>query len=73
MQYIDFEDLAAYQLEIANEDIILLLGYDNEAKCRQYHWAADTAEKLIPLLTCPEPFLLTFVPNEWIPELESAG
>ena len=73
MQYLDFEDLAGYQLETANEDIILLLGYDNEAKCWQYHWAADTAEKLIPLLTCPEPFLLTFVPAKWVSELEAAG
>ena len=73
MQYIDFEDLAGYQFETANDDIILLLGYDNEAKYWQYHWAANSAEKLIPLLTCPEPFLLTFVPNEWVPELESAG
>jgi ribosomal protein S18 acetylase RimI-like enzyme len=73
MQYLDFEDLADYKPETSNEDLILLLGYDKEAKCQQYHWAADSADKLIPQLTCQEPFLLTFVPEAWVPELEAAG
>lgn len=30
-------------------------------------------DRVIPLLTCQEPFLLTFVPAAWISELETAG
>ena len=72
LEYLDYEEVEDYRVETASDDIILLLGYDNEAKCWQYHWAANSAEKLIPLLTCPEPFLLTFVPTDWVPELKSA-
>ena len=73
MQYLDFEEVADYRVESANEEIVLLLGYDTEANIWQYHWAADSVEKLIPLLISQVPFLLTFVPEEWVSKLESAG
>ena len=73
LEYLDYEEVTDYRVESTHEDIVLLLGYDTEAGIWHYHWAANGAAKLIPLLTCPEPFLLTFVPEEWVPELESAG
>lgn len=73
MQYLGFDDVADYHLDTAKEDIVLLLGYDSEAKCQQYHWATDSVDKLIPFLTCKDPFLLTFVPKEWVSALELAS
>ncbi len=48
MQYLDFEEVADYRVGSANEEIVLLLGYDTEANIWQYHWATDSADKLIP-------------------------
>lgn len=73
MQYIEFDDVADYDVILVNEDVILLRGYDAEAQCQHYHWAADNVDKLLPLLPSEEAFLLTFVPEEWVPALESAG
>jgi ribosomal protein S18 acetylase RimI-like enzyme len=73
LEYLDYEEVTDYRVESAHEDIVLLLGYDTESGIWHYHWAANGAAILVPLLTCPEPFLLTFVPEEWVPELESAG
>ena len=73
MNYLEYEDAADYGAEVMNDELILLLGYNREAKCREYHWAAKDAGTLADRLNCKTPFFLTFVPREWVKTLESAG
>lgn len=72
-QYIDFDGLDDYQLIADNADLVLLWGFSAASQAWQYHWAADNVEDLIPSLTSNKSFILTFVPREWVPALESAG
>lgn len=73
LQYVEFEDVEKYEVILANDDILLLRGYDTEANCWHYHWAANSVDPLLALLPDDEPFLLTFVPRNWAPALKSAG
>jgi ribosomal protein S18 acetylase RimI-like enzyme len=71
-QYIDFDNLDDCQIIADNDTLVLLWGYSTASQSWQYHWAADSAADLIPHLTADKPFILTFVPKEWVPALESA-
>lgn len=73
MEYIEQEDVAEYQILTANERLVLLLGYNKEAKCFEYHWATNSCDLLAEHLICDETFIITFIPQEWVPELETAG
>ncbi len=73
MRYLDYEDVADYDVAEMSGELILLLGYHKEAKCREYHWAAKDAETLAVHLKCKEPVFLTFIPRGWVPTLEAAG
>ncbi|MCB2214014.1 GNAT family N-acetyltransferase [bacterium] len=73
LQYLEFEDLAEYELIASNDDLLLLRGYDAEARCRHYHWAANKVDKLLAQLPDDETFLLTFVPPAWVPALQAVG
>ena len=72
-QYIDFDGLDDYRIIADNDTLILLWGYSTASQAWQYHWAADSAETIIPHLTSDKSFILTFVPKDWVPVLESAG
>ena len=72
-QYIDFDGLDDYRVIADNDSLILLWGYSAPSQSWQYHWAADSAANFIPHLTADKPFILTFVPKEWVPALEAAG
>lgn len=73
MAYTEYEDICDYEVEIANDDIILIYGFNTEAKTNEYHWAANTVDSLLTFLGDKKDFLLTFAPHEWIPDLEKAG
>ena len=72
-QYIDFDDVEDYHVVADKEDLILLWGFNAESQAWHYHWAADSVDEMIPLLASDRSFILTFVPKEWVPKLESAG
>lgn len=73
LNYTEYEDIADYNFETASDDLVLLCGYNTEAKCREYHWAADNAGSLAEHLKCETAFFITFIPKEWVHELEGAG
>jgi GNAT superfamily N-acetyltransferase len=73
MEYIDYSDVSDYQIVIENDNIVLLYGYHNEAKCYEYHWAANSADDIINAIDMDLQCLITFVPHEWIETFEQAG
>jgi len=72
-KYIEYDNAADYTLHINNDEIILLLGYNKEAKSYEYIWAANDIHVLIDSLKCKMPFFLSFIPGEWVVELQKAG
>lgn len=72
-QYIDFDGLDEFRIIADNDTLVLLWGFSATSHSWQYHWAADSAADLIPHLIADKPFILTFVPKEWVPALEAAG
>ena len=73
VNYTEYEDVADYNIEIASDDLVLLFGYNNEAKYHEYHWAADNAETLAEHLNCKATFFISFIPKEWVHKLETSG
>jgi ribosomal protein S18 acetylase RimI-like enzyme len=73
MDYIEFEDISDYAAEADSDRLILLHGYNKEAKCGEYHWAAQDVTALAAHLRCKAKFTLPFVPRDWVPILEKAG
>ena len=73
MEYMDYEDVSGYEIEVENENIIMIYGYNREAKINEYHWATSKVEYLIEYLKEKKDFLITFIPNEWVPNLEKVG
>ena len=41
MEYMDYEDVSGYEIEVENENIIMIYGYNREAKINEYHWATS--------------------------------
>jgi len=71
--YIEYDDVANYDLMIDSSAIILLLGYNYESKCYQYIWAANKVDALISSLNHEKTFFLSFIPDEWVGILEKSG
>ncbi|HEX3075578.1 MAG TPA: GNAT family N-acetyltransferase [Lachnospiraceae bacterium] len=73
MEYLDYSDIEEYDIVEDNENVILLQGYHREAKCKEFHWASNSAEDVLKLLGNERPFIITFIPHEWVDTFEKAG
>ncbi|MEA5038494.1 MAG: GNAT family N-acetyltransferase [Clostridiaceae bacterium] len=73
LNYTEYEDVSNYEVIVWENDLILLGGFNKEAKCYEYHWAATTATALSNHLNRTDSFFLTFIPREWVHDLESIG
>lgn len=73
MEYIDYGEVSGYEIEVENENITMIYGYNREAKINEYHWATSKVECLIEYLKDKKDFLITFIPNEWVITLEKVG
>ncbi|MEG0013224.1 MAG: GNAT family N-acetyltransferase [Cellulosilyticaceae bacterium] len=74
MKYLDFDSVESYEVVAQTDDVILLYGYNGESKMNEYHWASNTAEALISSIeTGRDNVLLTFIPEDWVVELEKMG
>lgn len=73
LEYIDYSDIPEYQIILDNENTVLLLGYNNEAKSYEYHWAANHPVELLEAMDHKLPCLITFIPDEWIEEFKNSG
>lgn len=72
LHYTDYEEIADYDIVCSQPELILLLGYHREAKCMEYHWAANSPQELLHGIRERE-CLLTFIPKEWVSDLEGQG
>ncbi|BCN29826.1 GNAT family N-acetyltransferase [Anaeromicropila herbilytica] len=71
MLYTDYEEAADCEIISWNEELILLYGFDSEKKVMEYHWAANQVDVLVQELEKKrEKAIITFVPVEWVEELE---
>lgn len=73
MNYLEYKDVESYEIVLENENIILLYGFNYEAKTYEYHWATNKVEYLIKYLHDKKDFLITFIPHQWIYNLEKEG
>jgi len=73
LNYIEYDNVADYTLQINNDSLILMFGYNREAKIHEYIWAANEVNVLIHSLKYNGEYFLSFIPREWIASLESAG
>lgn len=73
MNYIEYEDICNYEVQLENDNIILLYGFNPEAKLNEYHWATNKLKDFIACLYDKNDFLITFIPNEWVAKLEKLG
>lgn len=66
MEYYDFEQLKSYDVNILNDDLLIVVGYNAENEIKEYHWAANNYTDLVEVIKCErEPILITFVPEAW--------
>ena len=72
-EYTDYDDVKNYELQFDKKEVVLLFGYNREAKIYEYIWAANHADILIDSLKHKEEYILSFIPKEWIINLENAG
>lgn len=69
MEHVEYEDILEYEVILSNEDIILLLGYNAEAKLYEYHWAANDVKVLLQEVNkSNKKVLMTFIPDKWVDE-----
>lgn len=73
MNYIEYKEVKNYEIELENDNIILLYGFNHEAKIYEYHWATNKMEYLAEHLHDKKDFLITFIPHEWICDFEKEG
>lgn len=73
MNYIEYKDIENYEVKLEDDNIILLYGFNHEAKIDEYHWATNKMEYLTEYLHNKKDFLITFIPHEWIRDLEKEG
>ncbi|MGM9973985.1 MAG: GNAT family N-acetyltransferase [Clostridiaceae bacterium] len=74
LKYTEYEDVESYEILSNNKDLILLYGYDREAAMEEYHWAANKVENLLKEINKDEgKALITFIPDEWVEEMEKSG
>ena len=71
--YIEFENIVDYDLQVNTTELILMLGYNREAKSYEYIWATNDVNVLINTLKCKESFFLSFIPREWIKKFKNSG
>ena len=52
---------------------MLIYGFNYEGKINEYHWATNSVQYLIDCLKDKKEFLVTFIPHEWVQNLEEVG
>lgn len=73
MNYIDYKDICNYEVKVENDNIMLIYGFNYEGKINEYHWATNSVQYLIDCLKDKKEFLVTFIPHEWVQNLEEVG
>ncbi len=73
MEYLDYSDVSEYEILFEDDNLILLLGYNSDIECKQYHWAANEANDLLEQIKSTETCFISFVPQEWVEDLEKVG
>ena len=72
MNYCEYEDVHNYNVISDTEELILLCGFNEEAKIYEYHWASNKAVDIINAINRTK-CLITFIPHDWVEEFEIAG
>lgn len=74
LNYADYDGISEYKILHQDKKLILIYGYNVEAKKNQYHWAGNTAEDLLKAIDNSERnILLTFIPHEWVEDFKKTG
>lgn len=73
LNYYGYGDVKDYEVTLENDNIILIYGFNTQAKIHEYHWAANKVEDLINSLQGKKDFLISAIPHEWVPEFEKEG
>lgn len=72
LAFSDFEDIKDYSAVMITNGLVLVSGFNLEAGCAEYHYAANDAQTLLSNAFA-RPCLVTFIPREWVPAMEKAG
>lgn len=73
-EYLEYEHVADYGPVIETEDLVIVRGMNAGAGMEEIHWAANGPEALIvETRKLEKPALVTFIPEQWKPELERNG
>ncbi|WP_426350690.1 GNAT family N-acetyltransferase [Alloiococcus sp. CFN-8] len=74
LEYTQYENVESYEVLSNNKDLILLQGYNKEMAMEEYHWAANKVEALLKEISKDEEkAIITFIPDEWVEEMEKHG
>ncbi len=74
LHYAEWAEVAHFSVLRDTPEAIVLYGYDREADVYAYHFAANDAPAVSDTLTRKHPNeKLSFVPEAWIPQMESLG
>ncbi len=72
LEYI--EALDGYRIRRADATALVLSGFNPEANCTEYHWAANDPEAVLQAIAGDErECLITFIPRPWISAFEAHG
>ncbi|SHI96012.1 Acetyltransferase (GNAT) family protein [Clostridium amylolyticum] len=71
LKYTEYEDILDYDVICKDKEIILIFGYNKEAKLEEFHWVANSAFSLLQEISkLNKKGLITFIPEEWINEFK---
>lgn len=74
LEYCEYEQVQYYEVEVDNETVIIVKGYNKEQGIKEIHWAADTSLQIVKFIEMSnEPVLVTFVPEEWKDSFINSG
>lgn len=72
LEYI--EALDGYEILREDATALVLSGFNPEANCVEYHWAANDPQAVIGAIPLDErECLITFIPRAWVPAFEAHG
>lgn len=67
LKYTEYEDISDYDVICSNEQVILIFGYNVEAKLYEFHWAANNVSILLEEVNkSNKKAIITFIPIKWI-------
>lgn len=66
LEYRDYDEVENYNIAVDNENVLIVVGYNEEHGIKEFHWAANNWSEVATIIQKEAvPILVTFIPEPW--------